>query len=93
MANNKKKKKFSSKRALDENSPKKVSRGEDMYGYGEQKERANYSLTPTARDKIKQLSKHLDISESETIERIGRSWILKAIASGEIELGEDKSLI
>lgn len=52
--------------------------------YVEPKKRVSYTLTPTARAEIQKLSKHLEISESEAIERFGRSWIPEAIIQGDL---------
>lgn len=40
--------------------------------YDEIKKVASFSITPTARQGLKQLSSQLNISRSELIERIGR---------------------
>ena len=57
------------KRALGENQPKLVKRGEDMYGYGEQKKTCNLTLTPTVKDKLCAIANELGISRSEVVER------------------------
>jgi len=61
------------KRALGENDPKRVERGKDMYGYGEQKTHLNLTLTPTAIALISDLAKQLGLSRSETIEQLFRN--------------------
>ncbi len=59
-------------RTLKESDRKRVARGEDLYGYGEQKKRFNLSLTPTAIANITALAEEVNLSRSETIERLFR---------------------
>jgi group I intron endonuclease len=50
--------------------------------YEEQKVNVNSSLTPTARDNYDEAAKHLNISRSELIERLGRKgvvWLVEAV--------------
>ncbi len=49
-------------------------RGQPEY-YEEVKERSTFSLTPTAKTGLNQLSRSLSLSMSELIEQIGRGHI------------------
>ena len=60
-------------RALKKNDLKRVSRGQDMYGHGEQKEPINLSLTPTAQSILTRVAKKHELSRSEYVERYLRS--------------------
>ena len=62
-----------STRILKASDRKRVARGKDMYGYGEQKKKVNFSLTPTAIALISDLAKQLGLSRSETIEQLFRN--------------------
>lgn len=61
-----------SKRVLGENDPKRVAKGESMYGYNEQKKTLNLTLTQTAKDILKEASSKANLSRSEFIERMLR---------------------
>lgn len=61
------------KRSLRESDRKRVARGQDLYGYGEQKQKINLSLTPTAIANITELAKEAGLSRSETIEQLFRN--------------------
>ena len=63
-------------RTLQENDPKKVARGEDMYGYGEQKQPCNLSLTSTAKKILLEAAQKNKLSQSEFIEQ----WLRKEVA-------------
>ena len=68
------------KRVLRENDPKRVSKGEDMYGYGEQKKPCNLSLTPSAIDILEQAAIASQLSKSEFVEQWIRTEVTKTIA-------------
>ena len=59
-------------RVLKDKDAKRVSKGEDMYGYGEQKKPLNLSLTPTAIEKISKVADKQELSKSELVERWAR---------------------
>ena len=63
-------------RVLQKDDPKRVARGEDMYGYGEQKRPCNFSLTPTAMNILDQAARLKNLSKSEYIEQ----WLRKDVA-------------
>ena len=67
------------KRVLKENDPKRVSKGEDMYGYGEQKKPCNLSLTPSAIDILERAAIADRLSKSEFIEQWLRTEVAKTI--------------
>ncbi len=67
------------KRVLRENDPKRVSKGEDMYGYGEQKKPCNLSLTPSAIDILERAAIADRLSKSEFIEQWLRTEVAKTI--------------
>lgn len=62
-----------SNRNLQGKDKKRVARGGNMYGYGEQKKKLNLTLTPTAIALISDLAEKLDLSRSETIEQLFRN--------------------
>ena len=62
-----------STRTLKAGDRKRVARGEDLYGYGEKKEKCNLSLTATAKTLIADLAKEVGLSRSETIEQLFRN--------------------
>ena len=72
MASKSKKTHEPSFRILGEDNPKRVARGEDMYGYGEQKKGTTFSLTPTASNKITEVANKVGLSRSEMIEQLFR---------------------
>lgn len=53
--------------------------------YDEVKETVSFSITPTARTGLTQLSEQLNISRSELIERIGR----RLLTIAELEIKSD----
>ena len=57
------------KQSLTKIRPKK---GDARTEHGEQKERCNFSLTPTAIDSLNKIAAQFDISRSELVERIAR---------------------
>ena len=63
-------------RTLGGDEPRKVSRGEDMYGYGEQKKRRSFALTDTVDDFILKASRKAGLSKSEFLER----WVRNEMA-------------
>lgn len=60
------------KRVLNEDDSKRVGKGEDMYGYGEQKKPLNLSLTPTTIDILNKVANRECLSKSELIEQWAR---------------------
>lgn len=60
-------------RILRQSDRKRVSRGEDMYGYGEQKKKLNLSVTPTAIAKLTEVANEVSLSRSEVIEQLFRN--------------------
>lgn len=60
-------------RVLEENEPKRVPRGEDMYGYGEQKKQMCIALTDTAKGILLEVSEEAGLSQSEFLERLLRN--------------------
>ncbi len=66
-------------RVLDEDDPKRVARGEDMYGYGEQKKRFNFTLTPTAIAILDRVAKANGLSKSEYLERWLRNEVSETL--------------
>lgn len=64
-------------RLLDVNEPRKVSRGEDMYGYGEQKERIGIAITKTAKEILSRAAEKAELPRSEFLERLLRSDFLE----------------
>lgn len=78
MKNSSKTKLYKSKgfRVLGENEPKRVSRGEDMYGYGEQKKQMCINLTDTAKKILSEASQKNKLSQSEFIEQ----WLRKEVS-------------
>lgn len=97
----------SGKRVLGEFDSKRVARGEDMYGYGEQKKPLNLSLTPTAIELLNFAADKQSLSKSEFVEQLIRGEIpmatkdrqkiyealLKAIATPSNRGGEMKKAI
>ena len=63
-------------RVLEEGEPKRVSRGEDMYGYGEQKKPLTLSMTGTAKNILSKAAKRKNLSRSEFTER----WLRNEVA-------------
>ena len=61
-----------STRILKEGDRKRVARGKDLYGYGEQKQKINLSITPTAIANLTEVAEQAGLSRSETIERLFR---------------------
>ncbi|PZV12683.1 MAG: hypothetical protein DCF22_12005 [Leptolyngbya sp.] len=55
--------------------PRKSIRGQAETKYGEVKKKSSYSLTPTGAALLKKMSKQLEISTSEFLERIARGEI------------------
>lgn len=60
-------------RSLSSEDKKRVARGNDLYGYGEQKKKINLTLTPTAIAILTDLAKRSQLSRSETIEQLLRN--------------------
>ena len=58
-----------SRRTLGSTDLKLVKRGEDMYGYGEQKKACNLSLTQASKNKLTELANKQKVSRSELVER------------------------
>lgn len=56
----------------------KTSKGQPIF-YSEKKQRANFTLTPTAIEGLEKFAQQLNLSVSEFIERIGRGTIPVAI--------------
>ena len=84
MAKNPKNKKESLPRldrSLKESDRKRVARGQDLYGYGEQKQKINLSITPKAIAKLTEVAEQAGLSRSETIERLFRRKPLKSLVS------------
>lgn len=69
-----------STRTLKTNDRKRVAKGEDLYGYGEKKEKCNLSLTVTAKNLMAELAKEVNLSRSEAIEQLFRNHY-KALVS------------
>lgn len=67
------------RRALSKDDSKRVGKGKDMYGYGEQKKPLNLSLTPTAIDILDKIAKGNCLSKSELIEQWVRNELVKFI--------------
>ncbi len=59
--------------------PKKVSRGEDMYGYGEQKKQIGIALTDTAKKILSRASKEAGLPRSEFLERLLRNEVVQTL--------------
>ena len=57
-------------RPLGKSDRKRVARGKDLYGYGEQKQKINLSITPTAITNLTEVAEQAGLSRSETIERL-----------------------
>lgn len=64
-------------RLLAEDEPRKVRRGEDMYGYGEQKERIGIAITKTAKEILARAAEKAELPRSEFLERLLRSDFLE----------------
>ena len=62
-----------SKRSLSPEDPKRVARGKDLYGYGEQKKKLNLTLTPKAIALLTDLAKQVELSRSEVMEQLLRN--------------------
>ena len=60
-------------RALGENEPKRVPRGQSMYGYDEVKRATSFTLTDTVKEKLSKASEKLRLSRSECLEKLLRS--------------------
>ncbi len=72
-------------RSLDKNDPKRVARGQDMYGYGEQKQRCNLTLTPTAIAILDRVAKANGLSKSEYLERWLRNEVSDSLDTSELD--------
>ena len=71
------------KRVLAEADSKRVARGEDMYGYGEQKKPLNLSLTPTAIDILDRTANNNSLSKSELVEQWARNELAQLFDTSE----------
>ena len=65
------------KRVLKKTDTKRVAKGKDLYGYGEQKKRLNLTLTPTAIEILSIAANKQSLSKSEFIEQ----WIRNELSS------------
>ena len=61
------------KRALADSDRKRVARGKDLYGYGEQKKKLNLTLTPTAIALLADIASKVELSKSEAVEQLLRN--------------------
>ena len=85
MAKKPKEKKLASsgKRVLTETDSKRVARGKDMYGYGEQKRPLNLSLTPKAIDILNKVANRRQLSKSELVEKWAREDLIVLLDTSE----------